>query len=159
MIRPLILRATSRVRRLRVGPVQLEAVPVGPLGKPFLRRLAVTAWRARIMLHLHESSDAREGMSHSHPVAMLSFMLRGGLVEFRPLSGEWRTHWRRKRWNWIPSGVYHRVTPFRGGALTLVFGWLRTDGQWGFYDERGRREIPADSDEGRSMIFVKSETH
>lgn len=153
----LITRATARRRRWSCGPLALETVPVGPPGKPFLRRLALTAWRAKVMLHLHEGSDAREGMSHSHPIAMLSFMLRGGLVEFRPLSGEWLTHWKRNRWNWIPSGVYHRITPFRQGALTLVFGWLRKDGKWGFYNEKGRREIPADSDEGQSLIFVKPE--
>jgi len=67
-------------------------------------------------------------------------------------TGECRTRG-AGRWNWIPSAVHHRIVPFQGGALTLVFGWMRRDGRWAFFD--GAREIPHDSAEGKALIFVK----
>ncbi len=144
----LITQATAKRRRWACGPLALEATPVGPPGKPFLRRLALCVGRARVMLHLHEGADPRP--AHSHPLAMLSLILRGGYDEYRP--GECRTRG-AGRWNWIPSAVHHRIVPFQGGALTLVFGWMRRDGRWAFFD--GAREIPHDSAEGKALIFVK----
>lgn len=118
----------------------------GQDGTEYLRRLHLLHTPiGSIMLHWIRKPDPSPDM-HDHPVAFVSFVLRGGYTEQVPsrwpLVKHWQTDLRKiRRVNVKRPSARHRIVEVLPRTLTLVFAGPKVQ-EWGYYTGNRNRFVP-----------------